>query len=75
MFLNLFKNTNHTPALRQLQLWPWGYARARVYPLPPSQLWQKCYMTQQNKRCAVIKILNAEWEVAAGWESTRGPCY
>lgn len=31
-------------------------------------------MTQQNQRYAVIKILNAEWEVAACWESTRGSC-
>ena len=40
--------------------------------LPLSQLRQKWCMTQQNTRCAVIKILNAEWEAAADWESTRG---
>lgn len=39
---------------------------------PISQLRQKWCMTQQNKRCAVIKILNAEWEAAADCESTRG---
>lgn len=31
-------------------------------------------MTQQNKRYAALKTLNAEWEVPACWESTRGSC-
>lgn len=39
-------------------------------PSPLTALARMLYDTAE-KKCAVIQILNAEWEAAAGWESTK----